>query len=88
MNDYKRIQEMLYGLPNTQPVYTQKGTTTVDLDEMRAEIARLQAREAKLRDALAEVLENVKKRKGTDGEGRLSIHDITIMRAAIAKAGE
>jgi septal ring factor EnvC (AmiA/AmiB activator) len=52
MSDYKRIQEMLYGLPNTQPVYTQLGTTTVDLDEMRAEIARLQAREAKLREAL------------------------------------
>jgi hypothetical protein len=52
MSDYKRIQEMLYGLPNTQPVYTQKGTTTIDLDEMRAEITRLQAREAKLREAL------------------------------------
>jgi hypothetical protein len=50
--DDKRIQEMLYGLPNTQPVYTQLGTTTVDLDEMRAEITRLQAREAKLREAL------------------------------------
>jgi hypothetical protein len=35
-----------------QTVYTQKGTTTIDLDEMRAEITRLQAREAKLREAL------------------------------------
>lgn len=35
-----------------QPVYTQLGTTTIDLDEMRAEIARLQAREAKLREAI------------------------------------
>jgi hypothetical protein len=57
MSDYKRIQEMLYGLPNTQPVYTQLGTTTVDLDEMRAEIARLQAREVKLREALEELIE-------------------------------
>jgi predicted O-methyltransferase YrrM len=56
MSDYKRIQEMLYGLPNTQPVYTQKGTTTIDLDEMRAEIARLQAREAKLREAVERLL--------------------------------
>lgn len=40
---------------NLQAVYTQKGTTTIDLDEMRAEITRLQAREAKLREALQEV---------------------------------
>jgi hypothetical protein len=34
------------------PNYTQIGTTTVDLDGMRAEIARLKAREAEMREAI------------------------------------
>ncbi|MFA5165431.1 MAG: hypothetical protein WC481_07705 [Candidatus Omnitrophota bacterium] len=41
---------------NLQAVYTQKGTTTIDLDEMRAEIVKLRAREAKLREALVRIV--------------------------------
>lgn len=84
MSDYKRIQEMLYGLPNTQPVYTQLGTTTVDLDEMRAEITRLQAREVKLREALAELV------RCHDGGGFVQPDDdvLNAARAALREEGE
>ena len=52
---------------NLQAVYTQKGTTTIDLDEMRAEIARLRAREAKLSEALVQI---TKRDDWTGGECR------------------
>ena len=38
-----------------QPVYTQLGTTTIDLDAMRAEIAALRAENAAMREALEQI---------------------------------
>jgi hypothetical protein len=68
---------------NLQAVYTQNGTTTVDLDEMRAEITRLQAREAKLREALAELV------RCHDGGGFVQPDDdvLNAARAALRKEG-
>ena len=68
-------------------VYTADGLYGHHATCEKLEDARLITAAPDLYDAVNTVLENVKARKGTSVEGRLSIIDIGLMKAAIVKAG-